>query len=356
MSERADTARQLPTLPARAIGGVLLLVYPLLATPFFTLRIGAASLIEGTIALSLMFLAGLGGMVSLMQLSIAGLAGYMYALFGNPEGAHGFAQPWFLALAVAILIAVAFGTLAGALAVRTAGITTIMITLAVSVGFYYFCQQNWPIFNGYNGYAQVSPPPLFGIDWRQPVPFYYLCLGIAVLSYAAVAYVTRAPFGLALQAVRDNPRRLAAIGFGVTAHRIAAYAFASTIAAFAGILLVWFQTRISPGSVGLDQSLGVLVAAVLGGMSRPIGPFLGALAYILLENFAIDLIDPERFNTVIGLAFLLIVLFSPDGLLGLWARLRRALASLPRGGSLAFAAQPTPVQPATTIHTRGTTP
>jgi branched-chain amino acid transport system permease protein len=323
VSDRAPTIVAVPVILGWIIGVALLVIYPLIATPFFTLRIGAASLIEGTVALSLMFLAGLGGMVSLMQLSIAGLAGYMYALFANPEAAHGFGQPWFVALVVALLIAIAFGTLAGALAVRTTGITTIMITLAVSVGFYYFCQQNWPIFNGYDGYAQVSPPALFSVDLRQPLPFYYLCLGVAAISFLAVSYVAGAPFGLALQAMRDDPRRFAAVGFNITAHRIAAYAFASTIAALAGVLLVSFQTRISPGSVGLDRSLGVLIAAVLGGMGRPIGPFLGALAYILLENFAIDLIDPERFNTVIGLAFLLIVLFSPDGLLGLWARLRR---------------------------------
>ena len=153
--------------------------------------------------------------------------------------------------------------------------------------------------------------------------------------------------------MRDNPRRLASLGFAVTAHRIAAYAFASVIAALAGVLLVWFQTRISPGSVELDQSLGVLIAAVLGGLSRPIGPYLGALVYILLENFAIDLIDPERFNTVIGVAFLAIVLFSPDGLLGLWARLRRGLARVGDGGSRAL--QPRSAAPnAATIHHRGT--
>ena len=355
MSDVLDSRpASLPRVPAWAIVGILLIVFPLLATPFFTLRIGAAALIEGTIALSLMFLAGYGGMVSLMQLSIAGLAGYMLALFGNPVIAHGFAWPWFAALPVAIVIAVVFGTLAGALAVRTAGIQTIMITLAIAVGFYYFCQQNWPIFNGFNGFAQVNPPALFGVDWRAPVPFYYLALAVAGLCWAAVRYVAASPFGLALQAVRDNPRRLAALGFHVTAHRIAAYAFASVIAALGGVLLAWFQTRISPGSITLDRSLGVLIAAVIGGLSRPVGPFIGALVYVLLQNFAIDLIDPERFNTVIGLAFLLIVLFSPDGLLGLWARLREGLGRageirtlLPRPRSVATNA--------TTAFTRGTT-
>ena len=89
--------------------------------------------------------------------------------------------------------------------------------------------------------------------------------------------------------------------------------------------MVWFNGRISPGSVGVDVVIDILVIAVLGGLRHPIGPFLGAILFVLLENFAIDLIDRERFNTVIGLAFLLIVLFSPDGLLGLWRRIRERL-------------------------------
>ena len=66
----------------------------------------------------------------------------------------------------------------------------------------------------------------------------------------------------------------------------------------------------------------VLVVAVVGGLRKPIGPYLGALLFALLQNFAIDLIDPERFNTVIGGVFLLIIFFSPDGLLGLWERMK----------------------------------
>src|SRR3546814_6173682 len=84
--------------------------------------------------------------------------------------------------------------------------------------------------------------------------------------------------------------------------------------------MVWFNGRISPGSIGVDVVIDILVIAVVGGLRHPVGPFVGAIAFVLLENFAIDLIDRERFNTVIGLAFLLVVLFSPDGLLGLWNR------------------------------------
>ena len=75
----------------------------------------------------------------------------------------------------------------------------------------------------------------------------------------------------------------------------------------------------------------MLVIAVVGGLRHPIGPFLGALAFVLLENFAIDLIDRERFNTVIGATFLLIVFFSPDGLLGLWEKVRSRTQAHPSG-------------------------
>jgi branched-chain amino acid transport system permease protein len=211
------------------------------------------------------------------------------------------------------------------LAIRTEGIYTIMITLAIGVALYLFALQNYAVFNGHSGFAGIAPPRLFGIYWRDPVPFYYLSLTIAVLCYAGTLYVAQAPFGLSLQAIRDNPRRMAALGFNVKAHRVVAYAAAGFIAALGGILLVWFDGRISPGTIALDRLIDILVIAVVGGLGHPAGPFLGALFFVLLDNFAIDLVNAERFNTVIGLTFLAIVLFSPDGLLGLWERLRRAL-------------------------------
>jgi branched-chain amino acid transport system permease protein len=116
---------------------------------------------------------------------------------------------------------------------------------------------------------------------------------------------------------------MAALGFNVTAHRIAAYAVAGVLAAVGGLLLVWYNALVSPGSVDTKSLINVLVIAVLGGFAHPVGPFIGAAIFVLLQNFAIDVIDRERFNLVIGGVFLLIVLFSPDGLLGWWTRLRR---------------------------------
>ncbi|MZR32290.1 branched-chain amino acid ABC transporter permease [Sneathiella litorea] len=309
--------------PAILITAVFLVAYPSFATDFFIFQIGAYSLILGTIALSLMMLAGYGGMVSLAQLTVAGLAAYLMAILGdNSMGVMGLGWPWWLTVIVSVLGAALFSTFIGAVSVRTEGIYTIMITLAVAVAFFYFVRQNYVLFNGFTGFAGVEPPTLFGIYWRDPVPFYYLTLTVAVGFFGAVYYCARSTFGLALQAIRDNPRRMRALGFNVTLHRIVAYFFAGVIAGFAGVLLVWFNGRVSPGTIGVDVAIDILVIAVVGGLRHPVGPFLGAIAFVLLENFAIDLIDRERFNMVIGTAFLLVVLFSPDGLLGLWNRFR----------------------------------
>lgn len=312
---------------------VALAVYPLLVSDFFVLQIGAYSLVLGTIALSLMFLAGYGGMVSLGQLTVSGVAGYTVAIFGSNSIGTGFDLPWWIVMPIAILIGAVVGMLIGALAARTKGIYTIMITLALAVSFFYFVRQNYTVFNGFSGFADIRPPTIGGIYWRDPKPFYYLALLMAVFYYSTVLYVSRTPFGLALQAIRDNPRRMESLGFHVTAHRIVAYFFAGLIASTAGVLMVWLNGRISPGSIGVDVALDILVIAVLGGLSHPVGPYLGAILFVLLENFAIDLIDRERFNTLIGSVFLLVVFLSPDGILGLWQRAKLSVHLL-RGKSI----------------------
>ena len=314
---------------------VLLFVvaYPWFATPFFTFQIGAQALALGIIALSLTFLGGYGGMISLAQMTVAGVAGYALAIFGSSiEAGISLNWPWWLAVAIAIAAGTLAATFIGWLSVRTEGIYTIMITLAVGVAFYYLCLQNYSVFNGFQGFQRVLAPTVFGVQWRDPLAFYYLALFWALASYFVVKYLLRAPFGIALQGIRDNPRRMNALGFNVTAHRIAAYAVAGVIASIGGVLMVWYNGLITPGSVGTSWMINILIIAILGGLSHPIGAFLGAIVFVLLQTFAIDMLDRERSNLVIGTVFLAIVLFSPDGLLGWWARVKAKFPSQ-RGGT-----------------------
>ena len=314
--------------PRHVFIGLFLLVFPFIASPFFTFQVASQSLVLGMVALSLSFLAGFGGMVSLAQMTVAGIAGYALAVLGhstNPEISLGWV--WWVAVPFAIAIAVLSAALIGWLSVRTEGIYTIMITLTIGVAFYYLVLQNYSIFNGFQGLRELKPPTLFGVYWRDPLPFYFLCLFWALASYFLVHYIVRAPFGIALQGIRDNPRRMEALGYNVVAHRVAAYTLSGLIAAMAGILLAWYNALMSPGSVGTGWQINILVIAVLGGLGHPIGAFIGAIIFVLLQTFAVDVIDRERFNLVIGSVFLAIVLFSPDGLLGLWAKLKASFGS-----------------------------
>ncbi|MEA2949537.1 MAG: branched-chain amino acid transport system permease protein, partial [Alphaproteobacteria bacterium] len=111
-------------------------------------------------------------------------------------------------------------------------------------------------------------------------------------------------------------------------------AFASFVAALAGVLQVWNYRQISPGSVSVGACIDVLIIAVVGGITRPIGPFIGAFIFVLLRTFAIDLLvkfglDGNRFRLLIGLGFLAIVFWSSDGVVGLWEQWRRRITRAP---------------------------
>ena len=166
---------------------VALIVYPLFASPFFVFQIGAQTLVLGLIALSLSFLAGYGGMVSLSQMTVAGIAAYAVAILGASSAVNislGWA-PW-LAVLVALLASVLVALVIGALSIRTEGIRTIMITLAIGVAFFYLTQQNYSVFNGFQGFEGIPSPWLFGLDLGKPLPFYYLCLAVSVLAVASL--------------------------------------------------------------------------------------------------------------------------------------------------------------------------
>ncbi len=290
---------------------------PLFANDFWLVQILGRALILGIIALSLTFLAAYLGVVSFAQATMAGVAGYTVAYFGPNTVDVGYELPFYVILPLAMIMATLSGALIGLIARRSQGIYAIMITLAIAVAFFYFTRQNYSVFNGWTGFSGLRAPDISGVNLRAPVPFYLLCLGVAALSLALVSGFIKSPLGLTIQAVRDEPKRVLAIGIPTTPVIVAAYAFAGFIAGSGGILNIWLQERISSFSVGLGPIVDILVIAVIGGLKHPIGAFIGAIAFVLLDTFAVDFIDRERFNTLIGLVLLAIVMGAPDGLHGL---------------------------------------
>ncbi|MDP3032072.1 MAG: branched-chain amino acid ABC transporter permease [Rhodocyclaceae bacterium] len=307
----------------RALLASALLVYPHLATDFWVVSVGAYAMVLGIIALSLTFLTAYGGMISMAQMATAGAAGYALAIFSAHSASAGMALlPWPWAVGVAIAVGTLTGILIGIVAVRSHGIYMLMSTLALAMIMFYLAQQNTTILHGFDGFSGVAVPRVGGVSLREPLPFYYLCLAAGALLYALVIYLVRVPFGLVIQGIRDDPLRMASLGYRVWLHQVMAFAVAGFIAAVGGVLSLWYHGGISPGSIGITATVNVLIVAVIGGLGHPRGAFIGALVFVLLQNFAVDLVGSDRYNTLIGFVFLVIVIASPDGLTGLWRRLR----------------------------------
>ena len=294
----------------------LLAIFPFFGSPYFVTRIFAPSFFLGIAALSLAFLAGHGGMVSLAQMTVFGLAGYGVGILTVVHQ-----LPWWLGALAGICGATLAAFIFGLIAVRTQGVYFLMITLALGMLIFYLANQNRSIFGGHTGINGIRAPVVFGHALSEAVPFYYLCLATAAACFGSVRYLLRAPFGLALQGVRDNQRRMTALGYRVQAHRVAAFTLAGLIASVGGVLGVWYNGAISPAYIDLTRIINILVIAVIGGLTFPEGAFLGALVFVLLTNLASSYTD--RYNTVIGLTFLIIVLLSPEGLTGIVARASR---------------------------------
>jgi branched-chain amino acid transport system permease protein len=311
---------------------------PLYTTDFFLNVILTKALWLGVAAASLIFLAAYGGMVSLAQVGIYGVAGMTYANLVLADGGSAAAwNPWLAmiaALVVATVVALGFGWICA----RSEGIYFLMITLAFSVLVFYFFSQVTQL-SGFGGVNSVDLPGILGEPEQDPVPRYFVTLAVAVVVFLILRGTARTAFGLGLQGIRDEPARMRALGFDVTLHRMLAFGFAGFFAAVAGVLSVWYNSRITPGSINLEQTINILIIAVIGGLYRLEGAWIGALAYALIDNYSREwvpdignVLGPARFNTIIGLVFLIIVLLSPGGLVGIWERARDRLGGRRGGG------------------------
>ena len=314
-SATADRIRPWGARGAIAAVLVLLALVPLVFSDYFTGAVATRALWLGLAAVSLIFLAGYAGMVSLSQTALFGVGGFVSAKLIVDSGV----DPWTAAI-VAIVAAVAVGIVFGAVASGSSGIYFLMITLAFGVIVFFFFSQV-PAFGGHEGINGVVGPAYIGNPVSDPMAIYYTLLLVSVLTYLGVRYLGRTPLGVTLQGIRDDPVRMNALGYNVRLHRTLAFAVGALIAAVAGVLATWHQTRISPGTIDITRTIELLVIAVIGGLYRLEGAWIGALAFTLLNTYTRGLTG--RFETWIGIAFLLIVLLSPGGIAGLWDAARK---------------------------------
>jgi branched-chain amino acid transport system permease protein len=322
---RAAPARWINGAVTAGILAFLVLAPPLHVVSDFNLsQVGIRALWLGMAAASVVFLASYGGMVSLAQAGIYGVAGFTYA---DLVVKLGWSQ-W-PAIVCGLAIAPAIGIAVGFLASRTTGIYFLMLTLAVAVIVYYFYYQALQL-SGQTGLHLDRAPALVGGDTiSHPRRLYYAALLVSAAIYLGIRYLVRTPFGIALQGVRDEPTRMRSLGFNVELHRALAFGVGALIAGFAGIFSVFFNLQISPSSIDINQTIIVLAVAVVGGLTHVEGAWIGALLYAVLAEYtqpwAAHLpgflqkpLGSQRYPTWLGLVFLVVILVSPGGLMGIW--------------------------------------
>lgn len=295
----------------RGIVWLIFVAAALIAVPFvvineFYLNLASQILIYALLAVSLNLLVGYGGLVSLGHASFVGLTSYAAVLMLNA----GFGQ---LASAVlAILFSTLCGALFGVLALRATGIGFLMITLALGQIVWGIAYRANSITDGDNGIRFAARPKPFGIDISSAPSFYWFTLIVFAIALFFIWRLVHSPFGAALQGARDQPRRMRMLGHNVWLIQWMTFILAAFWGSVAGLLYVYYNLFISPHAISLQQSAEVLLMAILGGASTLTGPIVGAVIITLVKNVASSYID--RWNSLLGAIFVIVIMFMPFGL------------------------------------------
>lgn len=306
--------------------GAALAVAALYALPWVVdtvrLRMAVEILYFGLFAVSFNLLFGYAGLLSFGHAATFGVGGYTLGLvLRHVEGSS-----VLLALPAATVAGAAAGLVIGFFCVRLRGTYFALLTLAFSQ-FLFAVALKWrEVTRGDDGLS-VSVPDLalpggFLLRLSQASHFYWLALTVVLVALAAAWRFTRTPLGQAVVLMRENDERAAFLGYNVFATKLIVFTFAAALAAVAGALFAAFQRLISPAALDLPMSTEVVFMAILGGTGAFLGPVLGAAVYIVIQDWLSK--TTEHWPFLIGLLFVLMILYAHQGLVGL----------LGRGGSL----------------------
>jgi len=268
-------------------------------------------------ALSLNLLLGYTGLVSMGHAAFFGGGAYVAA----KVAAEVTPSVWVVvpaALAAAGLLAAVIGYLS----LRTRGVTFLMLTLAFAQMLYALTFRWKDVTGGSDGYSGVPRPTGLGFT-VDATAFYWLALLMLALVYLFMYRLVRSPFGHSLIGIRENEDRLRALGLPVGRYKLAAFIVAGVLAGFAGTLFAYYNGFVSPHEVHWMLSADLLVMIVIGGVRSLIGPVLGSFVLVWLESFVSSYTD--RWQTVMGLLFIVFVLAARGGLVGIASALAQRL-------------------------------
>jgi branched-chain amino acid transport system permease protein len=306
----------------RAVFGVALI--GLATVPFWVgnsyyVDVASQILLFAVFALALNVLVGYGGLVSLGHAGLFAVSGYTAALM--LQAGFGHATAIVGAMLATLLASAAFAVLA----LRSTGIGFLMITLALGQILWGIAYRWADLTNGDNGVSISTRPAPFGISLADAPSFFYATLVIFLLALAAMAAFERSPFGASLCGTRDQARRMTALGYNVWLIRFLAFLFSGFWCAVAGLLYLYNKQFISPQVSALQASAEVLLMVISGGTATLLGPIAGAAIVVIMKYVVSAYV--VRWNLVLGVIFVAIISFMPEGLvpgsIRIWGFVRR---------------------------------
>ena len=307
------------------------LTFLLVLVPFWAWSTGQAYILTLCTKVAILALAGvglnialgLGGLVSFGHAAFFGIGGYAMGILASHAQAFDPIMDWPILIEgtksmpviwlVAMLASAFAALLIGALSLRTSGVYFIMITLAFGQMLYYFT-IGWPAYGGEDGLSIYVRNSFPGLNTLVPVQFLilsYVILGLALLFSARLS---RAPFGLALTAARQNADRVETVGIAPYRLRLVAFVISGAITGLAGALFADLNRFISPTMFSWHTSGEIMIFVILGGVGRLYGPVAGAALFILLEHLLGGVSD--YWKIFLGALLLAVVLFARGGLIG----------------------------------------
>lgn len=300
-------------LGALAIWGVSFVVPP--TWLFFLQNV----LVLGLFAVATNLLVGYGGLISIGQAVFYGLGAYTLAL-----GWLHYQAPFWLLIVLSPLIGMCAALVIGALALRTRRFYFALLTLAFSQLFFTIASKWYSFTRGANGVFGPMVPTAFVF----PQNGLWLILAISLVALLLLWAITVSPFGLSLRAIRENPQRAEAIGINLYWHQLYAFMLSGAFCSLAGALFVIHNQSAYPGLLAWTTSGEAILVALIGGLHYFLGPLIGAFVFIFAHDYLIA--NTHAWKLILGIILLVIVLFAPDGLLGLWRGQRPGLDGIKR--------------------------
>jgi len=311
-----------------AIGLLVLVLVPFLTDitgQSSMLSLATRALIYGIAAASLNLVLGYGGMVSFGHAAFFGIGGYavgiLYQNFNEQTLFLGLVpgtDQMLLTLPAAMIVAAMLAAVIGALALRTGGVQFIMITMAFAQ-MLFFLFVSLKVYGGEDGLIIRRTNDLPFLNMRDKATLYWVVLAVTVLFFLGLRQVINSSFGAVLAGIRQNERRMEALGIPVFRYKLYAFVLSGMGAGLAGALMANAMRFTSPDMMHWMKSGELMVMVILGGVGTLFGPFLGAAALLVLESTLSSW--TEHWQLGLGAILLIVVLGSRGGLVGLAGRI-----------------------------------